>query len=276
MMIREWDRFRKPQMRQSINPPGSGLTFSNNPEVRDAFSDSTFLKRKRMSPEQRRKQIVRAAAKVIASKGFWGMSLQDIADEIGITESALYHYITTKNDLLGMVLSEFYDSSAADEYIYGNARGTDCDGHSVFYFPRFCLNNVLFNIQRPEMVRLFSILNAESLNPLHPAHEYFISRQHRFWTQISAMSWILPVKYRSDIARFHHLWMLSMSAMDGLQLRWLADSSADLVEEWLSCSQELFPEEEWRGYCDPAEYEPASGGCLKPAILRTVDKPQTA
>lgn len=53
-----------------------------------------------MDPQKRHRQILQAATKIIAAKGFWGMSLQDVADEIGITEAALYHYIASKNDLL--------------------------------------------------------------------------------------------------------------------------------------------------------------------------------
>ena len=69
-----------------------------------------------MSQEERHLQILQAAAKIIAIKGFWGMSLQDISDELGITEAALYHYISSKDDLLNMVLSEGYDTPDADEY----------------------------------------------------------------------------------------------------------------------------------------------------------------
>lgn len=273
MAVRGWSRFREQQHLEHIDAASVDSTFSSNPQAREVFGTSSFTRRKRMSPADRRRQITVAAAKIIAAKGFWGMSLQDIADEIGITESALYHYISTKNDLLGMVIEELYDSSAADEYIYGNARGEDQDGHEFFYFPRFCLDNVLFNIKRPEMVKLFSILNAEALNPEHPAHLYFINRQQKFWRQISAMNWVLPEPYRTDINRFRHLWSLSMSAMDGLQLRWLADSSANLVEEWFAYSEELFPENVWEGFSDPSEYGSKDAACLLPKGLQSSKRP---
>ena len=68
------------------------------------------LKTQAHESEERHLQILQAAAKIIAIKGFWGMSLQDISDELGITEAALYHYISSKDDLLNMVLSEGYDT----------------------------------------------------------------------------------------------------------------------------------------------------------------------
>lgn len=262
MTVNSWNQFREGQGVSRGDASVAGSTFSSNPEVREIFTNSSFPRRKRMGPQERRQQIIRAAVKIIASKGFWGMSLQDVANEIGITESALYHYINTKNDLLGMIIEELYDSSAADEYIYGNARIADSDGHVLYCFPRFCLDTVMYNTKRPELVKLFSILNAEALNPEHPAHDYFINRQHKFWKQISSMNWVLPERYRHDINRLHHLWTLSMSAMDGLQLRWLADSSADLTEEWLAFSEVLFPSTLWKGFADPEEYDPAAQPCL--------------
>ena len=65
------------------------------------------------------------------------MSLQDVADEIGITEAALYHYIASKNDLLTMVINEAYDTPAADEYNASNATISDCCGHRVCFYPRY-------------------------------------------------------------------------------------------------------------------------------------------
>ena len=165
MTVAAWERFLDDQ---DSWPAASRAT--EQATVRDTTSATTFKKRKRMSPEERHLQIIQAAVKVIAIKGFWGMSMQDIADEIGITEAALYHYIDSKNDLLYTILSENYDTPDADEYNASTACLTDSDGHRVYYFPRYCLNIVLYNLQRPEMVQLFSMLNGEALNPEHPAH----------------------------------------------------------------------------------------------------------
>lgn len=234
--------------------------------VRDTTSATTFVKRKRMSPEERHLQIMRAAVKIIAVKGFWGMSLQDIADEIGITEAALYHYISSKNELLNMVLAEGYDTPEADEYNAVTAAVADADGHHGYCLPRYCTNVVLYNLQRPEMVQLFSMLNGEALNPAHPAHQFFIGRHLRNWEKVGSMNWILPDGY--DEERLYHVYTLAMSAMDGLQYRWLADHSVNLLEEWIAFSDEIFPEPVWRGFRDPAEYDAAAMPCLTPFTLQ--------
>ena len=193
------------------------------------------------------------------------MSLQDIADEIGITEAALYHYISSKDDLLNMVLSECYDTPDADEYNAVTAAVIDADGHRVYFYPRYCLNIALYNLQRPELVQLYSVLNGEALSPTHPAHSFFIGRHMRNWEMIGSMNWVLPPEV--DEERFYDLYTLAMSAMDGLQYRWLGDDSLNLLEEWISTSDIIFPPSEWAGYTDPSEYDPAPDRCLLPMTL---------
>ena len=233
--------------------------------ARDTLGDKTFVKRKRMSQEERHLQILQAAVKIIATKGFWGMSLQNISDELGITEAALYHYISSKDDLLNMVLSECYDTIDADEYNAVTAAIVDADGHRVYYYPRYCLNIVLYNLQRPELVQLYSVLNGEALNPSHPAHDFFIGRHLRQWEMICSMNWLLPPDV--DEERFYDLYTLAMSAMDGLQYRWLGDNSMNLLEQWMSISDIIFPDSEWQGFRDPSEHDPKNESCLLPLTL---------
>ena len=264
MSIAAWDSFLNDQ---DSWPPASRTKDSDNRTTtpRDTLADTTFVKRKRMSREERRVQILQAAVKVIAVKGFWGMSLQDVSDELSITEAALYHYISSKDDLINMVLSECYDTPDADEYNAVTAAAVDADGHRAYYYPRYCLNIVLYNLQRPELVQLYSVLNGEALSPAHPAHSFFIGRHLRQWEMICSMNWLLPPGINED--RFYDLYTLAMSAMDGLQYRWLGDDSMSLLEQWISVSEIIFPETQWRGFADPSEYDPSNRRCLLPLTL---------
>ena len=114
---------------------------SHEVTVRDTTSAKRFEKRKRMTQEERHLQILRAASKILAVKGYWGMSLQDISDEIGISEAALYHYIASKEDLLAMVLTEGYDTTESNEFAAFSASAVDADGHRIYYYPRYCLTS---------------------------------------------------------------------------------------------------------------------------------------
>ncbi|MEY2431359.1 MAG: TetR/AcrR family transcriptional regulator, cholesterol catabolism regulator [Acidimicrobiaceae bacterium] len=54
-------------------------------------------------------EIVRAAAHVFQEKGYDGASLEDIAERVGIWKGSLYHYITSKQDLLLAVVEPIAD-----------------------------------------------------------------------------------------------------------------------------------------------------------------------
>ncbi len=56
--------------------------------------------------EDRREQIMDAALRVFASKGFDRASNKDIASEAGITTGLIYHYFASKGELLKSLLEE--------------------------------------------------------------------------------------------------------------------------------------------------------------------------
>lgn len=58
------------------------------------------MSRKPGPTENRREQIIRAAIRVFAKKGFAGASNKDVADEAKITPGLIYHYFKNKEDLL--------------------------------------------------------------------------------------------------------------------------------------------------------------------------------
>lgn len=45
-------------------------------------------------------EIIQAAVKLFEQKGYHATSVQDIADEVGLQKGSLYHYISSKEDLL--------------------------------------------------------------------------------------------------------------------------------------------------------------------------------
>jgi len=53
-----------------------------------------------MTRKDPRLEMLQAAVRVFNRKGFHGTRMQDIADELGMGKASLYHYISTKTDLL--------------------------------------------------------------------------------------------------------------------------------------------------------------------------------
>lgn len=58
---------------------------------------------------QRYDEIVQIAGELFAAKGFDGTSLFDIAEAVGVLRGSLYHYITSKEDLLYDVIQVMHE-----------------------------------------------------------------------------------------------------------------------------------------------------------------------
>ena len=63
-------------------------------------------KKKRAHKEDRRKEIMRVAARLFANKGYDGASLSELAAEMDITKAALYHHIENKEEILRVICDE--------------------------------------------------------------------------------------------------------------------------------------------------------------------------
>lgn len=59
------------------------------------------------------KQIMQCATALFAERGFAGTSLRDIAGAMGLTRPALYHYVASKDELLGRLVTEITQEQAA-------------------------------------------------------------------------------------------------------------------------------------------------------------------
>ncbi|MDI9978936.1 TetR/AcrR family transcriptional regulator [Rhodococcus sp. IEGM 1307] len=70
-------------------------------------------------------EIYSHATRLFAERGFAGTKFQDIADAVGLTRPALYHYVSSKDDLLARLIAEIIEDSAAT--IDAITRRTDFD-----------------------------------------------------------------------------------------------------------------------------------------------------
>ena len=71
--------------------------------------------RSAVSPRRRAPQIIEAAARVFAERGFHGATTQDIADVLGIRQASLYYYFSSKEAALELVclkgVEGFFDAA---------------------------------------------------------------------------------------------------------------------------------------------------------------------
>jgi AcrR family transcriptional regulator len=191
--------------------------------------------RARLPAAERRRQIIEVTTRLIAERGFWGLSMQDVADGCALTVPGLLHHVGSKDNLLVAVLEHRDETDtttlAAELGVPVDRIWTDGPGVTL---RQVCAALVRRNAGQPEIVRLFAVLEAESLAPDHPAHRYFRMRQRRTLETLSA---IAP----GDDAERVTLAGQVIAMMDGLQIQWLRDPAAiDLVEAWEAAATRLF------------------------------------
>ncbi len=61
-----------------------------------------------------REQLLESARRCFAAKGFYGASIADIADELGLTKQALLHHFGSKEKLYGEILKGIAESIISD------------------------------------------------------------------------------------------------------------------------------------------------------------------
>jgi TetR/AcrR family transcriptional regulator, cholesterol catabolism regulator len=75
-----------------------------------------------LDANERLRRILDASAARFETNGFHGTSLQHIADDVGITKAALYHYVSSKEELLFTIHDVFVTSmiESAEAFIAEN------------------------------------------------------------------------------------------------------------------------------------------------------------
>ena len=175
----------------------------------------------------RKQHFLAEAARIIGERGYFGFGLQELAERCGVTKPGLLHHFGSKEQLLIELLRERDHANAA---AVGSLLKPD-DFEDVDVITREGLFETLRGAMargaaEPEMLRLYAVLSLEALNPLHPAHAFFASRDAAIRDLFKTM-----LQPHSDNPRSTALQLLS--AMKGLEQEWLRTPDAfDLIAEW--------------------------------------------
>lgn len=169
-----------------------------------------------------RAQIVRAAARVFAERGYAAGSLRQIAAEVGVSAASLVQHFGTKEGLLNAVL-RYWDAESAHP--------THDDRVGIAYFE--ALPDLLrHHMGLRGLIELILTLRAEATSTTHPAHAYVRDRQRRAVDDFSAKlaeavarGDIPPLTDRQIDAEARAL----LAAMNGLEGQWVLDPGLDLL-----------------------------------------------
>jgi AcrR family transcriptional regulator len=179
--------------------------------------------------EMRRAQIVDETISVIGQRGYHGFTVQELAHRCGLTNGGVLYHFGSKEKLLVAVLEE-RDRREAEKVTPASADAeSKKPGRS-----RASLTTILQVLRlimarcaaQPELVRLYAVLQSESLDSAHPAHEYFLRREAMALREFTKMVAPHVAEPHSTARQIHAL-------MDGLSLQWLREEQRfDLVTEW--------------------------------------------
>lgn len=194
--------------------------------------------------QERLQQIVDAAVEIIGEDGYSGLSLQAVANKVGITQPGVIHYVGSKKGLLQKVIEYYYDAiDGTEEYMELFEPGQIFEGRHP-RIPEYCRLIVEQNAGRPELVMLFQVLNTEAISAKSPTHEYFVERSRNISNPSNGIEWLVPEGVDGETT-----FSCAMAAMYGLEGRWLArQDEIDYMAEWAKWEDVLFPLPLWEGY----------------------------
>ena len=116
----------------------------------------------------RREAILRAASEAFATHGYRGASLAMIAERVGMSAPGLLHHFPTKEHLLDRPPRA---APGTGRRARQGARERTRGAH-----PRRSPRPGQRNADSPGLVRLFTMLAAESVDDDHPGHDWFVER----------------------------------------------------------------------------------------------------
>lgn len=199
-----------------------------------------FTQRRRLSVDERRRQIAEQSVELVARYGSYGVTMQHVADAVGLTLPGLLHHVRNRDELLTMLVELQFDQDPSDapEAIWGDGDAT---------LPAVLRRIVERNAARPELTALYLLLAVEARDPAHPAHAYYVERHARIVDVFVDRPWMLPERFR-ERADLVDLVRASLSALDGVQLQAQTDPAEDAAALWRRVERTLFGGPEWDAY----------------------------
>jgi AcrR family transcriptional regulator len=184
--------------------------------------------RRRLARDVRRREIIEAATCEIAARGYYGMTVERVALACDLTVPGLLHHFPSKRDIFLAVLDHRDDVDLSAVGVASGHKRLDRKSS------RAVLDELMrHNLGQREVLRLYSVFNAESLNGDHPAHAYFSDRLARARSAVAT----LVSKWHPEPESFA---LQVLTFAQGMQLLWLRDPSIDIAGEWYRFADRLF------------------------------------
>lgn len=163
-----------------------------------------------------RERIVSAAADLFAERGFHATPMTAVAEASGLSQTGLLHHFPSKEELLAQVL---HQRDVRDLAMFATARDHAPRGWEVW---DDMTTLVRLNSEREALVRLFTSLAGEAVDPEHPGHPW-LREHHRSAVDTLAQALRDAAEDGAAVAGLpaESLARQAVALMDGLQVQWL-------------------------------------------------------
>lgn len=181
---------------------------------------------RRLTPEARRAEIIAVAQAAIASEGYQALSLREIARRCGMSAPGVMHYFPDMPSLLEAVL-DHRDETELAAFLPRND-------------PSASLLGLLeaarkYYAAHAEATRSFDLLEAEALDPRHPAHDYYVKHNERTLER-------LRPQIEREYEDAEHVIQVLAILLDGTRVRRLREPEtnwAETDEDWRAITKLL-------------------------------------
>lgn len=170
-----------------------------------------------------RKKILAAATVIFGRKGIEKATLEDVANEVGMTRAGILHYFGSKRRLLLEVLNYRDAQDVQDRPDEHMPRGIDGFLHLI--------KTAFINEKRTGVTRAYVVLSAEAVTEDNPGREFF-RRRYAWLRNELHEDLILECEKRSIVVdeaqktRIDAACAGVLALMDGLQLQWALQADA--------------------------------------------------
>jgi AcrR family transcriptional regulator len=170
--------------------------------------------RVRNDPEVRREQILEEAIRIIGQRGYYGFTVQELAQRCGLTNGGLLYHFSSKEQLLIAVLEERNrrNTEIVISGIPPSSRRAARSGLS-WSAALAMLRAIVAQISaQPELTRLYTVLQSEALDRNHPAYAHFQAFEAKV---MDAFTTLVAPHFAEPRSTARQL----IALMDGLALR---------------------------------------------------------
>lgn len=191
---------------------------------------------KRDDAKVRRTLILDVAIGIIGQLGYHGFTVQDLAARCGLSNAGLLYHFPSKEQLFDAVVEELElrEIQALAPLIAAVEESEDTTTQ-LGAFIDLLRAMVVPGSGTSELVRFYAVLQAESLDKAHPAHDSFKKRE---FAVLDLFARLLAPHVPDPLSKARQM----LALMDGLRLQWLRSNEGfDAVSEWIRAVTVLVP-----------------------------------